>query len=259
METNSLIHQKIFLTIPNCWNWDNPLTLTVLDITEKARCSCMVIFTTGIVLHTLTVKQENFTTRKFPEFAASGGAWQENFNHMSNQDNSRKFHARENFLFYNIHFYVIFAIASLTFSLQEVSTSPFICTGFYPMQHFQCAGSAYLFEQERDLCYTGCVPAVYFRDWKWLFLTIFEPFWVLIKGIPPTYWSTFSPDLYWSQGGHKSVKNRRISAYRLKKYTLPTVFRSPATTCSCNRSWLTINIHSSRLVRCPPVLFDHCW
>ncbi len=42
----------------------------------------------------------------------------------------------------------------------------------------------------------GWILAVNFRGWKRLFLTIFGQFWVLIKGIPPIYWSTFSPDLY---------------------------------------------------------------
>ena len=53
-------------------------------------------------------------------------------------------------------------------------------------------------------CPSGWILAVNFRGWKQQFIS--GQFRVLIKGIPPTYWPTFSPDLYWSQGGQNPWK-----------------------------------------------------
>ncbi len=47
-------------------------------------------------------------------------------------------------------------------------------------------------QMQKCRVYAGCE----FPGLKMNVFDHFGQFWVLIKGIPPTYWSTFSPDLY---------------------------------------------------------------
>ncbi len=59
------------------------------------------------------------------------------------------------------------------------------------------------------------------RKLSGLNLAIFSLFCLVMASFkPPTYWSIYSPDLYWSQGGQKSAWNRRKSADRRKR-TMP--------------------------------------
>ncbi len=52
-------------------------------------------------------------------------------------------------------------------------------------------------------------------------MAFFDHFWAVLdaykRHTPLIYWSTFSPELYWSQRGQKSVENRWKSAYRRKR------------------------------------------
>ncbi len=72
--------------------------------------------------------------------------------------------------------------------------------------------------------YTGYNPVHSTDEFAGLKLAIFgnfgDLFWLLIKGIPPIYWSIYSPGLARSQRGQKCGRKGRKSPIGRKKYTV---------------------------------------